>query len=68
MFHITFLSYPTHDQTPWHSCGIGEEVPITLLEAAVMTSLDIKKNPLKIKSKINAVVQDLDNAGLLPGN
>lgn len=33
-----------------------------------MTSLDVKKNPLKIKSKINAVVQDLGNAGLLPGN
>lgn len=58
----------------WWNCGQlhQEEVPITFLVAAVMTILDIKNphnKPLKIKSKINAIVQDLDNAkGLPSGN
>lgn len=47
----------------WNCGQLQQEgVPITFLVAAVMTSLDIKKNPLKIKCKINAIVQALDNA------
>lgn len=67
MFHKSFFLLeavnPTCVTQNLLSCGQWhqEEAPVILLVAALRTSLDIK-NHLKIRSKIHALVQDLDNA------